>query len=93
MTFVVEGQLSGANIAAVMTNWYDRLAFFNSLRLAGAVAVTGTFLGFLFALAVTKISMPRPIRWFIGAITVLPLISPPFTSSIALTLSLGPNGI
>ncbi len=93
MTFIVEGQFSGANVAAVMTNWYDRLAFFNSLRLAGAVAVTGTFLGFLFALAVTKISMPRPIRWFIGAITVLPLISPPFTSSIALTLSLGPNGI
>jgi iron(III) transport system permease protein len=31
--------------------------------------------------------------WTLGAVTTLPLISPPFTSSIALTLSLGPNGI
>ncbi|MDD7442055.1 MAG: iron ABC transporter permease, partial [Sutterellaceae bacterium] len=35
-------------------------------------------------------------RWAkaaISAVTLLPLISPPFTSSIALTLSLGPNGL
>lgn len=37
--------------------------------------------------------MPLWLKWFLGAVTTLPLISPPFTSSIALTLSLGPNGI
>jgi ABC-type Fe3+ transport system, permease component len=37
--------------------------------------------------------IPSWLKWFLGAVTTLPLISPPFTSSIALTLSLGPNGI
>ncbi|MDO4561928.1 MAG: iron ABC transporter permease [bacterium] len=92
-TFVVDGRLSLANLTLVFSNSYDRLAFVNSIWLAVAVAVMGTFLGFVFALAVTRISLPAPLRWFIAAVTVLPLISPPFTSSIALTLSLGPNGI
>lgn len=93
VTFFVDGHFTTANLSAIFTSWYDRLAFINSLRLAAAVAVTGTFTGFLFAFAVTRIHMPRVLRWFLGAVTVLPLISPPFTSSIALTLSLGPNGL
>ena len=93
VTFVVDGHFSVANIAAVFSNTYDRLAFINSIWLAAAVAFMGTFLGFVFAFAVTRINLPAPIRWFLAAVTVLPLISPPFTSSIALTLSLGPNGI
>ena len=92
-TFIVDGRLSLANLMLVFSNGYDRLAFVNSIWLAVAVAVMGTFLGFVFALAVTRINLSAPLRWFISAVTVLPLISPPFTSSIALTLSLGPNGI
>src|SRR5690606_8797234 len=46
-----------------------------------------------YAFAVTRIPLPSWLKWFLGAVTTLPLISPPFTSSIALTLSLGPNGI
>ena len=92
-TFIVDGRLSLANLMLVFSNGYDRLAFVNSIWLAVAVAGMGTFLGFVFALAVTRINLSAPLRWFISAVTVLPLISPPFTSSIALTLSLGPNGI
>ena len=92
-TFIVDGRLSLANLMLVFSNGYDRLAFVNSIWLAVAGAVMGTFLGFVFALAVTRINLSAPLRWFISAVTVLPLISPPFTSSIALTLSLGPNGI
>ncbi|WP_455599518.1 ABC transporter permease [Cloacibacillus sp.] len=92
-TFIVDGRLSLANLLLVFSNSYDRLALVNSIWLAVAVAAMGTFLGFVFALAVTRIHLPALLRWFIAAVTVLPLISPPFTSSIALTLSLGPNGI
>ena len=94
VTFTAEdGGFSLENITMVFSNSYDRLALINSIWLAIAVAVTGTALGFCFAFAVVRIKMPAMIRWFIAAVTVLPLISPPFTSSIALTLSLGPNGI
>ena len=92
-TFVVEGQLSFSNLAAVLDSWYDRQAFINSIWLATTVSVAGTFLGYVYAFAVTRIPMPLWLKWFLGAVTTLPLISPPFTSSIALTLSLGPNGI
>ena len=92
-TFVVEGQLSFTNLAVVLESWYDRQAFVNSIWLATAVSVAGTFLGYVYAFAVTRIPMSLWLKWFLGAVTTLPLISPPFTSSIALTLSLGPNGI
>ncbi len=93
ITFVVEGRLSFDNIVALLGNWYDRQAFFNSLGLAAAVSVSGTALGYMYAFALTRLPIPSWLKWFLGAVTTLPLISPPFTSSIALTLSLGPKGI
>ena len=92
-TFMVEGQFSFANLGAVVTNWYDRQAFLNSLWLAATVSVSGTVLGYIYAFAVTRIAMPSWLKWLLAAITTLPLISPPVTSSIAQPLSLGPNGI
>lgn len=93
LAFWVDGSLSLANFAPVITNWYDRMALWNSLLLGGAVAVAGTVLGFAFAYAVTRLSMPLWFSVILSGVSMLPLISPPFTSSIALTLSLGPNGI
>jgi len=93
IAFWVDGRLSFANFMPVITNWYDRMALYNSLLLGGAVAVSGTVLGFLFAYAVTRLSLPMWFNVLLSSVSMLPLISPPFTSSIALTLSLGPNGI
>ena len=93
LAFWVEGKFSLANFAPVITNWYDRMALWNSLLLGCAVAVSGTLLGFSFAYAVTRLSLPTWFSMALSAVSMLPLISPPFTSSIALTLSLGPNGI
>ncbi len=93
LAFWVNGSLSLANFAPVITNWYDRMALWNSLLLGVAVAVSGTLLGFAFAYAVTRLSLPSWFSVILGGVSMLPLISPPFTSSIALTLSLGPNGI
>ena len=93
VTFFADGYFSLASLERVFTNWYDRAAVFNSLYLAFAVALAGVLLGFIFAFAVTRMNLPRPVKWFLGAVPVLPLISPPFTSSIAITLALGPNGM
>ncbi len=92
-TFLVEGQLSFANLAKVLRRAYNIRALYGSLILATTVSLAGTVLGYLFALAVTRTSWPRWLKWFISAVTILPLISPPFTSSISLTLALGPNGM
>ena len=93
VTFFSDGRFSLASLERIFTNWYDRAAVFNSLYLALAVSLAGVLLGFVFAFAVTRMNLPRPLKWALGSIPVLPLISPPFTSSIAITLALGPNGL
>ena len=93
VTFWVDGHFTFENLKPFLDNWYDRRAIVNSIVLATAVGLTGTIIGFIFAFAVTRLSMPAWLKFAISAVTLLPLISPPFPSSIALTLSLGPNGI
>lgn len=93
IAFVVDGHFTLANFAPVVSNWYDRMALFNSLLLGFSVAISGTVLGFVFAYVVTRLRLPKWFKWVLSGISVLPLISPPFTSSIALTMSLGPNGL
>ena len=93
MAFTVDGALTLENLKPFIASWYDRQAAVNSILLGCSVGLAGTALGFIFAYAVTRLSMPRWLKAAVSAVTLLPLISPPFTSSIALTLSLGPNGI
>lgn len=90
--FTVDGAISFKNLAAALGKPYNVRALWGSLVLATSVSVAGTLLGYIFALAVTRTTLPRPAKWLLGAVTILPLISPPFTSSISLTLALGPNG-
>ena len=91
--FFADGHVSAALLKKNFFNAYTLRSLANSLMLAAAVSVCGTFLGYVFALVVNRTNMPRFLKSIIGAITLLPLISPPFTSSISLTLALGPNGI
>ncbi len=93
MTFWADGGFTLENIKPFITSWYDRQSAVNSIILGTSVGLAGTTLGFIFAYAVTRLRMPSWLKLAIGGVTLLPLISPPFTSSIALTLSLGPNGI
>lgn len=92
-TFYVDGTFSLANMRKVLGTSYNMKALYGSLVLATSVSIAGTFLGYIFALAVTRTALPRPLKVLLGAVTILPLISPPFTSSISLTLALGPNGM
>jgi len=93
VVFVTDGTLDLSSITNVFTNWYSRKALFDSLVLATSVAAIGTSVGFVFAFGTTRMTLPKVIKWFIRAVIVLPFVSPPFTSSIALTLVLGPNGL
>ncbi|MDO4937982.1 MAG: iron ABC transporter permease, partial [Sutterellaceae bacterium] len=93
MTFWVDGSFTLENLRPFIASWYDRQSAVNSIILGCSVGVAGTVLGFIFAYAVTRLGMPGWLKVVVSAVTILPLISPPFTSSIALTLSLGPNGI
>lgn len=93
MAFTADGSFTLANLRPFIDSWYDRQAAVNSILLGCSVGLAGTVLGFIFAYAVTRLSMPKWLKMAVSAVTLLPLISPPFTSSIALTLSLGPNGI
>jgi iron(III) transport system permease protein len=91
--FYTDSQWTLANLTHVFSNWYDRAAIVNSMGLAMAVAGAGTVIGFLFAFAVARTNLPKFFKLLLGAVIVLPLVSPPFTSSIAITLALGPNGM
>jgi iron(III) transport system permease protein len=93
ITFSADGSFSLQNFSGIWKNPYDRRALGNSLFLGLCVALAGTFLGFCFAYFTVRMRVPAFLKWAVGTLTLLPLISPPFTSSVALTLALGPNGI
>ncbi|MEG2964704.1 MAG: iron ABC transporter permease, partial [Janthinobacterium sp.] len=62
----------------------------NTLALALLTGVSATFLGLVFALLVTRTNgrWVRPMR----AITILPIVTPPFVLGLALILLFGRNG-
>ena len=87
------GTFTTAGIAAVLTDRNQVRAFWNSLLLAMLVGVGGTIVGFLFAFTAARSRLPR---WLLGVIDVavlLPLVSPPFTTAIAMIFSFGPRGL
>src|SRR5437588_6489582 len=65
----------------------------NSIVLATLVGILGTAAGFLFAFTVERTNMTRNARRMIDLIILLPLISPPFTTSIGFVFSFGPRGL
>lgn len=91
--FVDDGHFTlGALIAAVKSS-SNLKALRNSLLLAGMVGVAGTAIGMIFAFTVERVSRGGWLTRFIDRATFLPLISPPFTTSIAIVFSFGPRGL
>ncbi|MEO8485866.1 MAG: iron ABC transporter permease [Betaproteobacteria bacterium] len=87
------GRFSFAGIATVLTDRHQLRAFWNSLLLGSLVGVGGTVLGFLFAFTAARARLPRWLLTAIGAAVLLPLVSPPFTTAIAMIFSFGPRGL
>ncbi len=87
------GTLSADAITKVVTDRHQVRAFWNSLLLAFVVGIVGTAFGFLFAFAAARCRLPRPLLTAIDAAVLLPLVSPPFTTAIAMIFSFGPRGL
>jgi iron(III) transport system permease protein len=91
--FIEDGHFTlGALIMAVRSPNNLR-ALKNSLLLAAMVGATGTMIGLAFAFTVERASRAGWLTRFIDRSTFLPLISPPFTTSIAIVFSFGPRGL
>ena len=91
--FVDGGAISMQPLLDVVGNPHHRRAFGNSLILALAVGAGGTLLGFLFAFTAVRGGLSRRVIGFIDTATLLPLISPPFTISVAILFSFGARGL
>jgi iron(III) transport system permease protein len=87
------GRPTLANVVAVLGEPQQRRAFWNSLLLATLVGCLGTALGFLFAYAAARAGLRRPWSALLDAAVILPLVSPPFTTAIAMIFSFGPRGL
>jgi iron(III) transport system permease protein len=91
--FAEDGALSLGPLTAVLQKPGTQRAFLNSLLLGALVGVFGTALGFLFAFTVSRANLRPALVRAIDTVTLLPLISPPFTTSIAFIFSFGPRGL
>ena len=91
--FIEDGRLTLGPLLEIVGDAGHRTAFANSLILAAAVGVIGTALGFLFALTATRAGLGKYWLSFLDAAAFLPLVSPPFTTSIAIIFSFGPRGL
>jgi iron(III) transport system permease protein len=91
--FVDDGHLSLQALGSAVMAPKNLKALGNSLLLAMLVGVAGTLLGLMFAFTVERVGGARRIARLIDFFTFLPLISPPFTTSIAFVFSFGPRGL
>ena len=87
------GTFTTAGLLAVLTDKHQIRAFWNSLLLAVLVGLGGTILGFLFAFTAARCRLPRVLLAALDAAVLLPLVSPPFTTAIAMIFSFGPRGL
>src|SRR6185437_183060 len=87
------GHLTFDALLATLKSPSSLRALGNSLLLALMVGVVGTLVGLLFAFTVERANLGARTARLIDALTFLPLISPPFTTSIAFVFSFGPRGL
>ena len=92
-TFLDGGQITLGNLVAILRDGNHRQAFWNSLLLAALVGLCGTVLGFLYAFAAVRANLSRAWITILDVATLLPLLSPPFPTAIAMIFSFGPRGL
>ena len=88
-----QGRFTPAGIATIVSDRHQLRAFANSLLLGVGVGLGGTVIGFLFAFTAARGKLNRTLLTMLDAAVLLPLVSPPFTSAIALIFSFGPRGL
>jgi iron(III) transport system permease protein len=92
-TFTEGGAFTLANLLTILRDPNHRQSFWNSLLLAALVGLAGTALGFVFAFTAVRANLRKAWGVVLDAACLLPLISPPFTTAIAMMISFGPRGL
>jgi len=89
-SFFIKNQLSFENYKAIFSKVYYYQPFLNSMLLGLSTATTGTFMGYVFAFAITR----TPLRGknIFRLVATFPIISPPFVVALAAVLLFGRSG-
>ncbi len=90
-SLVDEGKLSFSNDLQVLQQSYYIQPFINSMILGILTATIGTFVGFVFAYAITR--TPIKGKKFLRLVATFPIVSPPFVVALACILLFGRSGI
>jgi iron(III) transport system permease protein len=89
-SLIVNKQFDLSNYLAIFSKRYYFQPFINSMILGVLAATAGTSLGFVFAYAITRTSIP--FKRFFRMTATLPIISPPFVVALAAILLFGRAG-
>jgi iron(III) transport system permease protein len=93
ITFEKGGHFSLDYVLQIMSRPNHYKAFWNSLLLGSLVGAAGTAIGFFFAFTAVRANLSKRWTAFLDLAIILPLISPPFTTAIAMIFSFGPRGL
>lgn len=89
-SLIVDKQFDLSNYLAIFSKRYYFQPFINSIILGVLAATAGTFLGYVFAYAITR--TPLPFKRFFRMTATFPIISPPFVIALAAILLFGRAG-
>jgi iron(III) transport system permease protein len=90
-SFQVDGAWSLSGYQALASRRLYRSALINSLEVGVLVGVLGVALGYVAALVITRLDVPG--KRLLHLITMLPIVSPPFVSAVAILFLFGFNGL
>lgn len=91
LTFTENGKFSFATWGSILGNMQYLKALWGSVKLGIMTATFSTFIGFIFAFAVSRTGIKG--KKAITALGTMPLISPPFSLTLSIILLFGNNGL
>lgn len=86
-----EGLFSFSTLLRIINNKVYRQTFFNSIKLGVITSLLATFIGYVYAFALTRTEMP--FKGFFKALATLPIVSPPFILSLSVIFLFGRMGL
>jgi len=89
-SLIINKQLNFSNYLAIFSKKYYFQPFLNSMILGISTATIGTIIGFVFAYALTRTTLP--FKNFFRITATFPIISPPFVVALAAVLLFGRAG-